>query len=151
VQRWIYNLATAEFTYGGQSAVDQDPPHDPATEGVVQLSQAPDVVLERYNGAGGIRAATAQEILDRADRLLQKAAITELEVRALKAALLVVRAYGNALKEELRGLAVLLIQKGTITAQDAQALKRYDGDGVNDVKTIDNLKADYAEAWKGLA
>lgn len=60
------------------------------------------------------------------------------------------RDYSNALKSEVRGLAVLLVSKGVITAQEAQGLLAYDGSGLNDAKTIEDLKGDFAEKYNSL-
>jgi hypothetical protein len=57
---WVYELSTQAFLYGGPC----DAAHDPITQGVVKLSRHPKPRLERYDGAGSIRPATAQEITD---------------------------------------------------------------------------------------
>ena len=56
--RWIYNLVTNEFLYGGP----YDPPFDPAIQGLAKLLRNPIPTLERYDGVGGIRKATTQEL-----------------------------------------------------------------------------------------
>lgn len=69
----------------------------------------------------------------------------------LKTAVLLLRQYCNWLKAETRGLAVLLVQKGTITAAEANALLSYDGSGAGDSKTVADLKADYKAAWISIS
>ena len=58
--KWVYDLATNEFLSGGP--FDQN--FDAGTRGQVTLKRNPDRRLERHDGAGGIRPATAQEITD---------------------------------------------------------------------------------------
>jgi hypothetical protein len=70
--------------------------------------------------------------------------------RTLKAQALVFRDYSNALKSEVRGVAVLLVQKGTFTANEANGLLAYDGSGTGDSKTIQDLKDDFAEKYVSL-
>jgi hypothetical protein len=57
---WVYALSTGTFLYGGP----YEAPFDPVTQGVLLVDRHPKPRLERYNGAGGIRPATAQEIAD---------------------------------------------------------------------------------------
>lgn len=54
---WVYIIATGEFQYGGPCDVLPKP-----GEGIVSLLRHPDPRTERYDGAGGVRAATSQEI-----------------------------------------------------------------------------------------
>lgn len=68
-----------------------------------------------------------------------------------RASLLLVRDYCNALKSEVRSLAVLLVQKGAITAQEAAALLAYDGTGAQDQKTINDLRADFGAKYHSLS
>jgi hypothetical protein len=58
--RWLYDLATNMFLAGGPCEVSANP----ITQGVVLLSRHPDPRTERYDGAGGIRPATVQEVAD---------------------------------------------------------------------------------------
>lgn len=70
--------------------------------------------------------------------------------RTFKAQALLMRDYCNALKAEIRGLAVLLVGKGTITAAEANELLAYDGTGTGDQKTVADLKADFAAKYGSL-
>lgn len=58
--RWVYHLTTQEFLFGGPC----EPTYDSGTQGLVTLSRHPKPRLERYDGAGGVRPATVQEISD---------------------------------------------------------------------------------------
>lgn len=58
--------------------------------------------------------------------------------------------YCNQLKAEARGLAVLLVNKGVITAQEALALKAFDGSGTNDARTPADFKSDFADKYNSL-
>ena len=58
--KWIYRLSDNTFLYGGPT----DPAFNAGVEGLVVLPRNPKPRLERYDGAGGIRPATAQEIAD---------------------------------------------------------------------------------------
>jgi hypothetical protein len=58
--KWIYSLSTNEWLYGGPT----EPDYNPATQGCAKLSRHPRPRTERHDGAGGIRQATAQEIID---------------------------------------------------------------------------------------
>jgi hypothetical protein len=61
ISKWVYTLATGQFTRGGF----YDPPFDSATEGVVGFPDAdpmPDVRLQRFDAERGKRPATADEI-----------------------------------------------------------------------------------------
>ena len=58
--KWIYRLSDNEFLHGGP----YEPPLNPGTQGLVELSRHPDPRTERYDGVGGIRPATEQEITD---------------------------------------------------------------------------------------
>ena len=71
--------------------------------------------------------------------------------RTLKAEAMLLREYCNALKAEVRGLAVLLVQKGLITNQEATGLLAYAGSGVGNQKTVADLKTDFAERYNALA
>lgn len=57
---WIYQRATGEFLYGGPC----EQAYAPSTQGQVRLTRNPRPRTERYDGAGGVRPATAQEIAD---------------------------------------------------------------------------------------
>jgi hypothetical protein len=70
--------------------------------------------------------------------------------KKLKAVALVYRDYCNALKAEIRGLAVLLVNKGVITAAEANGLLTYDGSGAGDAKTLADLKADFSVKFNSL-
>ena len=76
--------------------------------------------------------------------------IDQLE-RTFRASLLVLRDYCNALKSEVRGLAVLLVQKGHITSQEAGALLAYDGTGAQDQKTVNDLRSDFSTKYNSLS
>lgn len=58
--KWIYRLSDNEFLYGGPS----EQSYGAGTQGLVELTRHPDPRTERYDGAGGVRPATAQEIAD---------------------------------------------------------------------------------------
>lgn len=58
--KWIYRLSDGVFTEGGA----YDPSPSPSTHGLVVLTRHPDRRTERYDGSGGIRPATSQEIAD---------------------------------------------------------------------------------------
>ena len=57
--QWIYLIATNEFVAGGPCNMTAG-----AGQAVVVLPRNPKPRTERYNGNGGIRPATAQEISD---------------------------------------------------------------------------------------
>ena len=59
---WIYRQADNVFLFGGP----YDSAFDSGTQGVVTLTTHPDQIKDRYDGAGGVRPATAQELLDAA-------------------------------------------------------------------------------------
>lgn len=88
------------------------------------------------------QAALAQAALDAKD-------VDKLQ-KAIRALALVTRDYTNALKAEVRGLALLLVSKGTITNGEANGLLTYDGSGAGDSKTIADLKADFSAKWDSL-
>lgn len=54
----VYNQLTGQFLSGGPCEAR----YDPNTEGVVDLVRLPSQRLERYDGVGGVRAATVQEV-----------------------------------------------------------------------------------------
>lgn len=55
---WSYLIATGEFIAGGPCEII------PSTgQAIVKLSRNPDPRLDRYDGAGGIRRATSQELI----------------------------------------------------------------------------------------
>ena len=56
--KWVYRLTDSEFLHGGPC----EPAYDESTQGVVALMRHPSPRTERYDGVGGIRLATAQEI-----------------------------------------------------------------------------------------
>ena len=56
---WVYLIATNQWLYGGPCDVVPV-----AGQGSVKLSRNPKPRTERYDGAGGIRPATALEIID---------------------------------------------------------------------------------------
>lgn len=56
---WIYRLSDNEFLYGGPCEVVPG-----VGQGMVALTRHPKPRIERYDGAGGIRPATEQEITD---------------------------------------------------------------------------------------
>ena len=58
--KWIYRLSDGQFLHGGPT----DPAYDSALSGLVVVPRHPNPRSERYDGVGGIRAATAQEISD---------------------------------------------------------------------------------------
>lgn len=94
-------------------------------------------------------AATAAEAALQAQTALDAKDVEKIE-KAIKALALLTRDYTNALKAEVRGLAVLLVNKGVITAGEANALLAYDGSGAGDQKTLADLKADYAAKYDSL-
>jgi hypothetical protein len=91
MEQWVYDLATFEFVYGGGG---KNPPHDPLTQGVVTLPEAPDVVRDRYDSTRGIRPATAQELAAVLEREKDKQA--ELEVGKI-----VLQAVGKTILDRL--------------------------------------------------
>lgn len=70
--------------------------------------------------------------------------------KTIKATNLNYRNYCNALKLEIRGLVVKLVQKGTITAAEANALLVYDGSNPDDTKSVPDLKADFSATYTGI-
>ncbi len=70
--------------------------------------------------------------------------------RVVKAQALLLRQYANLLKQEMRGLALLLVNKGHITSQEAAGLLAFDGSGSGDQKTVADLKEDFAVVYAGL-
>ena len=58
--KWIYRLSDGQFLHGGPT----DPAYDSALSGLVVGPRHPNPRSERYDGGGGIRAATAQESND---------------------------------------------------------------------------------------
>jgi hypothetical protein len=56
---WIYRLSDNEFLHCGPCEVSAG-----VGQAVAVLSRNPKPRMERYDGAGGIRPATAQEIID---------------------------------------------------------------------------------------
>lgn len=57
--KWVYSIASGEFLRGGPCEQQIN-----AGEAVVDLPRHPKPRTERYDGAGGIRPATEQEISD---------------------------------------------------------------------------------------
>lgn len=70
--------------------------------------------------------------------------------RTLKALALLQRQYANQVHTEVRNLAVLLVQKGVITAAEANGLTAYVGAGGAGAKTVAELKADFAAIYSAL-
>jgi len=104
---WIYRIADGEFLYGGPFEVTPQVGH-----AVLVCPRHPIPRTERYDGAGGIRAATAQEILDYDAAQLDAHANSQFDtLKTEKAMMLVVRSYCNALKA------------GTYTTQSLSDLK----------------------------
>jgi hypothetical protein len=123
--------------------------HDVETEAVV-FSETPKFERE-HRWTGSAWRDTTQLEKDAYDEAIKEmGAAHDAEVKALKAALLVIKTYCNALKAEVRGLVVLLVQKSVITNQEANALTTYDGSGAGDSKTNDDLREDYKQHWKSL-
>lgn len=60
MMKWIYRTTDNQFLYGGP----YDPSYDAVTQGLVVLARNPTPRTERFDGAGGIRPATAQELSD---------------------------------------------------------------------------------------
>jgi hypothetical protein len=58
--KWVYDISTDAFICGGP----YEPVCNPVTQRIVELSHHPDPRTERYDGAGGIRPATAEEVSD---------------------------------------------------------------------------------------
>ena len=81
--KWIYDLATSEFLYGGPC----DQGFNPISQGLVKLIRHPDPRLERYDGAGGIRPATAQEISDYDAARVQEQSLSQFDNEKLTKAL----------------------------------------------------------------
>ena len=114
---WVYRLNDNVFVHGGPYEVTLLAGH-----GLATLPRHPDLRTERYDGAGGIRAATTQEVSDYDAAQLDAQATSQFEtLKAEKATLLVVRAYCNALKA------------GTYTT-----------------KSLAELKDDFVTAYKAL-
>jgi hypothetical protein len=72
----IFNKANGRFISGG---FDGQRSIDPATEVLIVLSQYPDRKLERWNGADGVRLATAQELADTEAEDLDKEASRDVD------------------------------------------------------------------------
>lgn len=58
MMKWIFDLISGEWLYGGA----YEPNYNPAIQGMAVLPRNPDRRLERASGAGAIRPATVQEI-----------------------------------------------------------------------------------------
>ena len=83
--KWVYRLSDGLFLWGGPCEQN----YDPATQGVVVLARHPKPRIDRYDGAGGIRAATAGEVSAYDLEQLQTATAREFDDRKdLKAALI---------------------------------------------------------------
>ena len=115
--QWVYQVSNNKFLYGGPCEVSPI-----AGQAVLVCIRHPNPRTERYDGAGGIRAATTQEVSDYDAAQLDEHATSQFEMlKAEKATLLVVRAYCNALKA------------GTYTT-----------------KSLAELKDDFVTAYKAL-
>lgn len=77
---WVYRKSDNVFQFGGP----YDPTFDPSTQGILALPEHPDPILHRYDGAGGVRQATAQDLLDAAaaDKDIRAGRIPD-EIKAL--------------------------------------------------------------------
>ena len=105
---WLYRISDGEFLHSGPC----EQAYIPGTQGVVALSRHPQPRTERYDGAGGIRDATAQEVIDYDAAQLDATANSQFDsLKTEKAMMLVVRSYCNALKA------------GTYTTQSLSDLK----------------------------
>lgn len=86
--KWVYDVSTQKFLEGGYFEPDitmmdsSGQIVEDISKGVVMLLRHPDVEKERYNGAGGIRAATQEEIADTADEKITEE-ITTVEIWAV--------------------------------------------------------------------
>ena len=83
------------------------PPHDDATEVVIDLPDYPDARTERWDGATGVRAATTQEMADYDDAKNDVDAQSNLD-----------KAINKALRDILLNLEARMIQAG-VTADAA--------------------------------
>lgn len=92
-------------------------------------------------------APTLEEVLAILNKTVPDLSDLENLERTLKAIALLMRDYGNQLKAEVRGLAVLLVGKGVITAQEAGQLLAYAGSGAGNQKTVADLRADFAAKY----
>ena len=91
---WVYRIADGEFLYGGPFEVTPL-----AGQAILVCPRHPKPRTERYDGAGGIRDATAQEVIDYDAAQLDATANSQFDsLKTEKAMMLVVRSYCNALK-----------------------------------------------------
>ena len=81
--------------------------------------------------------------------VIDRSNIDQLE-KAARAIALLIRKYGNEVHAEVRGLALLLVNKGVITAAEANSLTQYVGSGPAGTKTIAELKADFKTIFDAL-
>ena len=58
--QWVYHVEGGLLLHGGPCEVE----YDKDTQGVVTLLRNPDPRTERYDGVGGTRLATAEELAD---------------------------------------------------------------------------------------
>jgi hypothetical protein len=78
-----FDTATGLFVAGVSQG---DPRDDPANQALIELPDYPDRRTERWDGADGIRPATAQEIADYDEAEAQSAAVADIDgLKALKA------------------------------------------------------------------
>ncbi len=82
-KKCLFERATGLFVSGTSH---DDLPHDTATHIQLTLSDYPDRRSERWNGAAGTRAATAQELADFDDAGAETRAMAEIDgLKGLKA------------------------------------------------------------------
>ena len=75
----------ASETFTGKFSRWSDIPHDTGTHIEIEVDTEPDVRLDRWDGATGIRVATAQELADHDDALLESRAASNLDAAINKA------------------------------------------------------------------
>lgn len=79
---WVYQVSDGQFLSGGPCN-----PTPGAGQGLVTLSRNPHPRYERYDGAGGIRPATAQETADYDDTQTVERALARFDNEKLVKAL----------------------------------------------------------------
>jgi hypothetical protein len=115
--KWVYDKTTGEYLEGGP----YEPAFNPATQGVAVLQRHPNRRTERHDPELGIRPAAAEEIAEYDGARRDERALSDADQKALKAAVLLIRQYCNAL------LA-----------------------GAYTQKSLADVRADYLTIWKAL-